>query len=123
MHVPLRRVAHVRSGDKGDTATLAVIAYSDQLYPILKAQLTAERVKAFYGAAVTRAVVRYEVDAIGALNFTLDGALGGGVSRSLSLDNYGKALSAALLRLIVETPDGLANHLRGADDKPEGQQP
>lgn len=113
MKVALRHIAHLRSGDKGDTATLAVIAYGEGLYPILKRQLTAQCVKDFYGGAVTGRVQRYEVDGIGALNFTLQGALGGGVSRSLAMDNYGKALSAALLRLELDVPDSLANQLRG----------
>jgi hypothetical protein len=112
MKTALRRVAHVRSGDKGNTATIGVIAYSDALYVEVKRQLTAERVKAFYGAAVTGEVKRYAVDGIAALNFTADGALGGGVSRSLSIDNYGKALSAALLRLELDIPDGLVDDLR-----------
>jgi hypothetical protein len=112
MNVQLRRIAHLRSGDKGNTAIVGVYAYSDDLYPLLKRELTAETVRAFYGEAVTGEVRRYEVDGISALNFTLDGALGGGVSRSLALDNYGKALSAALLRLELEVPEHLVSALR-----------
>lgn len=114
MRVNLRRAAHVRSGDKGNTATIGVIAYSEALYAHIKSQVTAEAVKALYGEAITGMVRRYEVDAIGALNFTVEGALGGGVSRSLAMDNYGKALCAALLSLELDIPEGVANELRGA---------
>lgn len=112
MHVPLYRVAHVRSGDKGNTAIMGVFAYSPDLYPLLRAQLTPERVAAAYGASVTGKVSRYEVPAIDALNFTLEGALGGGVSRSLSLDNYGKALCSRALAIEIEVPEALGNQLR-----------
>src|ERR1700761_3647690 len=112
MRVPLYRIAHVRSGDKGNTAIMGVFAYAPDLYPILRDQLTAERVKETYGAAVTGEVSRFEVPGIDALNFTLDGALGGGVSRSLSLDNYGKALCARALAIEIEVPETLGNQLR-----------
>jgi hypothetical protein len=112
MRLKLQHVAHVRSGDKGNTSNITVIAYEPDLYPILKEQLTAEAFKAFYANMVTGKVTRYEVDGLGVLNFVAEGALGGGVSRSLSLDNYGKALSAAILGFEVEVPDRLANLLR-----------
>jgi len=114
MQVNLERVAHVRSGDKGNTSNIAVIAYRAEFYPLLKAQLTAERFKAFYRGAIKGPVTRYEVDNLAALNFVAEGALGGGVSRSLSLDNYGKALSAAILGFPVEVPDAYGNLLQGA---------
>src|SRR5215213_10231523 len=113
MRVALQHVAHVRSGDKGNTANIAVIAYAPELYPALKVQLTADRLKAFYKGAITGSVERYEIDAWWALNFVAHGALGGGVSRSLCLDNYGKALSAALLGFEIEVPDQLKAKLRG----------
>ena len=113
MRVRLQHVAHARSGDKGDTANIAVAAYDPVLYPYLKEQLTAQRVKAFYRGAIRGEVVRYEVDGLAMLNFVCHGALGGGVSRSLCLDNYGKALSAALLGFELEIPDELHNRLRG----------
>ena len=99
MRVLLRHVAHTRSGDKGNTSNVAVIAYSDALYVLLKAQLTAERFKAFYAGVVKGEVTRHAVDGLGVLNFVANDALGGGVSRSLCLDNYGKALAAAVLAL------------------------
>jgi len=113
MQVKLERVAHVRSGDKGNTSNISVIAYRDEFYPLLKAQLTAEHFKAFYRGAIKGNVTRYEVDNLAALNFVAEGALGGGVSRSLSLDNYGKALSAAILRFEIEVPEQYGNLLQG----------
>lgn len=113
MRVKLERVAHVRSGDKGDTSNIAVIAYADELYPLLKEQLTVEAFKAFYRGAIKGKVTRYEVDNLAALNFVAEGALGGGVSRSLSLDNYGKALCAAILGFVLDVPERYASLLRG----------
>lgn len=112
MRVLLQHVAHVRSGDKGNTSNISVIAYDAALYPMLKEQLTAERFRAFYGGTIKGAVERYEIDRLAALNFVAHGALGGGVSRSLSLDNYGKALAAAILGFELDVPERLRNALR-----------
>jgi hypothetical protein len=112
MRLTLQHVAHVRSGDKGNTSNITVIAYEPDLYPLLKEQLTEDRFAAFYAGMVTGKVTRYPVDRLGVLNFVAEGALGGGVSRSLCLDNYGKALSAAILGFELEVPDSLANLLR-----------
>ena len=112
MRVPLQHVAHVRSGDKGNTSNIMTIAYGPELYPYLKDQLTAERFKEFYAGVVTGRVERYAVDHLWVLNFVAHGALGGGVSRSLCLDNYGKALSAAVLGFELDIPESLGNHLR-----------
>ena len=114
LRVKLERVAHVRSGDKGNTSNIAVIAYHDEFYPLLKEQLTAARFKAFYRGAIKGEVARHAADNLAALNFVAEGALGGGVSRSLSLDNYGKALSAAILGFEIELPEQYGNLLRGA---------
>ncbi len=113
MRVLLQHLAHTRSGDKGNTSNIAVFAYEPEFYELLKDQLTAERFKAFYRDAIKGEVLRYEVDNIHALNFVAHGALGGGVSRSLCLDNYGKALSAAILGFEMEVPDELATKLKG----------
>ena len=113
MKVQLQHVAHARSGDKSDTSNIAVFAFEPEFYPLLKAQLTAERFKAYYGEAIRGEVLRYEVDNIEAMNFVCHGALGGGVSRSLCLDNYGKALSAAILGFEIDVPDALAPKLHG----------
>ncbi len=115
MKVLLQHAAHCRSGDKGNTSNIMVIAYDPALYPHLKAQLTAERFKAFYAGTVHGPVDRYSIDHLGMLNFVCQGALGGGVSRSLCLDNYGKTLSAGILGFELEIPDGLRGQLRGME--------
>jgi len=112
MRIPLQRLAHVRSGDKGNTSNVSVIAYEPALFPILKEQLTSKSFKEHYGEAITGAVQRFEIENLCALNFVCQGALGGGVSRSLSIDNYGKALSAVVLSFECEVPDKLASLLR-----------
>jgi hypothetical protein len=101
----LRNIAHSRTGDKGDTSNISLIAYDAQHYPLLVRQVTAERVKAHFSELVRGDVTRYELPAIGALNFVLQRALGGGVTRSLALDAHGKSLSSALLDLEVADPD------------------
>ena len=103
--VSLREIAHTRSGDKGDICNVSVIAYDPRDYELLVAQVTSERVKARYRGLVKGEVLRYELPKIAALNFVLHGALDGGVSRSLRLDQYGKALSSALLSLELEVPE------------------
>ena len=95
----LRALAHSRTGDKGNTSNISVIAFRDEDYPFLCEHLTAERVKQHFREIVTGDVTRYELPAISALNFVLKGALGGGVTRSLALDAHGKGLSSALLDL------------------------
>lgn len=113
MKVKLQHLAHARSGDKGDISNIAVFAYQPEFYPLLKAQLTASAFKAFYAGAIKGDVIRYEVDKLEAMNFVCHGALGGGVSRSLCLDNYGKALSAAVLGFDIEVPQALQSKLVG----------
>ncbi|WP_417249444.1 hypothetical protein [Celeribacter sp.] len=112
MDVMLRRLAHTRSGDKGNTSNIAVISYEPAFYPLLLNQLTAERVAARFGAAFTGPVNRYEIDGLGVLNFVCEGALGGGVSRNLCLDNYGKTLAAAVLDIPIDVPAALVGYLR-----------
>jgi hypothetical protein len=103
MKVPLSKIAHTRSGDKGDTANIGVIAYRQEDYPILLREVTAERVKQFFGELVLGEVTRYELPNLGALNFLLDQALGGGGTVSLRIDAQGKTLGAALLGMEIET--------------------
>jgi hypothetical protein len=117
MDVMLQHLAHCRSGDKGNTVNIAVFAYEPALYPLLVEQLTAEKVKAFYQGAITGEVLRYPVDGLHAINFVAHGALGGGVSRSLALDQYGKAMSAALLRFPITVPETLMGSLRNHPEK------
>jgi hypothetical protein len=102
MKAPLSQIAHTRSGDKGDTANIGVIAWRDEDYPILLREVTAARVKAYFGELVKGEVTRYELPNLGALNFLLDGALGGGGTVSLRVDAQGKTLGAALLGLEIE---------------------
>jgi hypothetical protein len=99
----LRELAHSRAGDKGDVSNISVIAHEPGDYAFLAEQVTAERVKAHFADMVKGRVERYELPALGALNFVLHGALGGGVTQSLSLDPHGKSLSSSLLEL--EIPD------------------
>jgi len=102
MKAKLARIAHTRSGDKGDTANVGVIAYRQEDYPILLREVTASRVKEFFGELVEGEVTRYELPNLGALNFLLDQALGGGGTVSLRVDAQGKTLGAALLGLEIE---------------------
>ncbi len=100
----LKEIAHVRTGDKGNLCNICVVPYDESDYPLLKEQLTAERVKNFYKEICKGAVTRYEVDSIHSLNFVLEESLGGGVTRSLAVDKHGKSLGMALLEveLILE---------------------
>ena len=98
----LREIAHSRTGDKGNSSNISVIAYRNEDYPLLLRQVTAERVKALFAGVVEGEVVRYGLPNIAALNFVMSRALGGGVTRSLALDAHGKSLSSALLDLDVQ---------------------
>jgi hypothetical protein len=103
--VQLVRLAHARSGDKGDTANVGVIAFSPAVYTFLKEELTTERVAAHFEGMVLGPVERFELDNLEALNFLLHGALGGGGTTSLMTDAQGKVYSTALLRLSLDVPD------------------
>jgi len=105
MRIPLARIAHTRSGDKGDTANIGVIAWKPHYYPILLREVTSERVRAFFGGLVKGRVERFELPNLGALNFLLHEALGGGGTVSLRIDAQGKTLGAALLRLEIEADE------------------
>jgi hypothetical protein len=105
MKIPLSKIAHGRSGDKGDTANIGIIAYAPSHYPILLREVTAEKVKAHFGAFVQGDVIRYELPNLGALNFLLHESLGGGGTLSLRIDAQGKTLSAALLRMEIEVDE------------------
>jgi len=108
MKVQLTKLAHARSGDKGDTANVGIIALKDEYYPILVRELTAEKVKAHFGEMVKGDVDRFELPNLGALNFLLHGSLGGGGTLSLMTDAQGKTFSTALLRMHVEVPEAEA---------------
>jgi len=106
MRVRLIELAHARSGDKGDTANVGVIARESAFYPLLVRELTADRVAAHFSGMITGSVERFELPNLRALNFLLHGALGGGGTVSLKTDAQGKTLSTALLRMEIEVPDG-----------------
>ncbi len=93
----LRDIAHSRAGDKGDISNISVIAYRIDDYALLERELTVERVRAHFAGVVQGEVVRYALPQLGALNFVMQRALGGGVTRSLALDAHGKALSGVML--------------------------
>ena len=102
----LREIAHSRSGDKGDTVNISVIAYDPDQYRRLERHVTAELVRERFREIVAGDVVRYELPHIGALNFVMRRALGGGVTRTLAIDIHGKSLSAAMLDLEIPGRDG-----------------
>jgi hypothetical protein len=102
VRMKLSEIAHTRSGDKGDTCNIGVIANEDRFYPVLVAQVTADRVKAHFGDRVQGAVERFELPNLGALNFLLHGALGGGGTVSLRIDAQGKTFGAALLSMDID---------------------
>ena len=116
--VQLVHVAHTRSGDKGDNANVGVIAYDSEHYDLLCSQLTTDRVKAHFGSMVRGDVERFELPNLGALNFLLHGALGGGGTMSLINDAQGKVLSTALLRIEIEVPDEVARAVQGRGRMP-----
>ena len=102
----LRELAHSRTGDKGDTSNISLIAYESADYPLLVRYVTAECVREHFAGIVRGEVTRYELPRLGALNFVMEGALGGGVTRSLALDAHGKSLSSALLGMAIPDEDG-----------------
>ena len=104
MLVRLVDIAHARSGDKGDTANVGVIALRPEWYPLIARELTRDRVAAHFAGMITGGVDRFELPNLGALNFLLHGALGGGGTVSLKLDAQGKTYAAHLLRMEVEVP-------------------
>ena len=105
MKVQLVKLAHARSGDKGDTANVGLIALKDEYYPLLVREVTAERVKQHFAGMVHGEVERFELPNLGALNFLLHGALDGGGTLSLMTDAQGKTFSTGLLRLEIEADD------------------
>lgn len=107
MKIQLRQIAHARSGDKGDTANIGLIALQPEYYPILAQAVTAERVKQHFTGICKGTVERYELPNLKALNFLLHQSLGGGGTISLKTDPQGKTLSSALLRMEIEVADGL----------------
>jgi hypothetical protein len=106
MRVRLNKIAHARSGDKGDRADIGLFAYDAETYAVLKREVTAERVAAHF-KGIAQGAERFDLDNIWALKFVLNASLQGGASRSLRLDNLGKTIGAALLRMEIDAPDSL----------------
>lgn len=111
MKIQLTKLAHARSGDKGDTANVGLIALREDYYPILVREVTAERVKEHFNGICKGEVERFELPNLGALNFLLHESLDGGGTLSLMTDAQGKTFSTALLRMYVEIPDEEARRL------------
>jgi hypothetical protein len=109
--IKLVKLAHARSGDKGDTANVGLIAYKAEYYPILVEQVTAERVKEHFRGICFGEVERFEIPNLAALNFLLHESLDGGGTLSLKTDAQGKTYSTALLRMEIEVEDRLASEL------------
>ena len=113
--ISLREVAHARSGEKGNNSNVSVIAYEERDYPLIRDQVSVAAVTRLYGPITKGVIQRYEVPAIGGLNFVLQDVLEGGRSRTLAFDESGKALSSLMLTMEIEVPDSYAGRSqRGA---------
>ena len=119
LRVPLHRLAHGRTGDKGNRSNISVIAYRTELFPLLVEQVTEARVAEAFRDRRPTGVRRYVLPKLGALNFVLDDVLDGGVNDSLNLDTHGKALAFLLLGLEVTVPPALAALLEGDRNPPD----
>jgi hypothetical protein len=108
LRVPLHRLAHGRTGDKGNRSNISVIAYRPELYPVLVEQLTEARVAEAFRDRRPTAVRRYLLPKLAAMNFVIDDVLDGGVNDSLNLDTHGKALAFRVLEIEIEVPRALA---------------
>ena len=111
MKISLAKIAHARSGDKGDAANCGVIAFKEEWYSVLRDALTAERVKSHFTGLCLGEVERYELPKIWALNFVLHNTLGGGGTVSLKLDAQGKAIASAMLLMEIDVPEAFAASL------------
>lgn len=107
----LREIAHARAGDKGDTSNIGVIAYRPEYYPIIIEQVSVGRVRDHFRGLVHGPITRYELPNVDAINLVLEKSLGGGVTRSLSLDPHGKSYSALILTMKVRVGDEIARRL------------
>jgi hypothetical protein len=111
MQVRLLDIAHARSGDKGDTANVGLIALKPEWYAVINKYVTLDRVKTHFKGVITGDVQRYELPNLKALNFLLHGALDGGGTLSLKTDAQGKVFSTAMLRMVIDVPDADAKQL------------
>ena len=117
MRVKLLKLAHARSGDKGDTANVGLIALREEFYPLLAREVTAARVKEHFRGLVKGGVERFELPNLGALNFLLHESLGGGGTLSLMTDAQGKTFSTALLRMEIEVAEDVARKIGYKEDE------
>ena len=97
----LKEIAHSRTGDKGNISVISVIASQQEDYKLIKEKVTVEKLKDYFKDIVHGKITRYEIESIGALNFVMEDALGGGVTRSLAIDMHGKTLGSALLEMKI----------------------
>ncbi|HEY4954696.1 MAG TPA: hypothetical protein VII02_07400 [Gemmatimonadaceae bacterium] len=111
MRIRLLDIAHARSGDKGDTANVGLIALKPEWFPLLQKEVTRDRVQEHFEGVITGSVERFELPNLNALNFLLHGALDGGGTLSLKTDAQGKVFSTALLRMHIDVPDDEAKRL------------
>jgi hypothetical protein len=118
LHVPLSDIAHGRSGDKGNHANVAILAYTRPGYEWLCEHLTADRVRDYFASLSPSRVVRYEAPNVLAVNFVLHDVLAGGASQSLRVDTQGKTFALALLQMTIERPANYAAMLRSVERKP-----
>ncbi len=116
--IQLRDLCGVRSGDKGDIADLSLFADDERAFDAIRAEVTADRVKAHFGSLVRGPVERYEAPNVLALKFVCHEALGGGAPRSLRSDNLGKTMGASLLRMWIDVPDEVAAAARRRERAP-----
>ena len=117
VEVPLREIAHGRTGDKGDRSNVSVIPYADDGYAPIDKQVTAERMRAAFAHRGAGKVVRYDLPILGAFNFVLDDVLQGGVNGSLNLDGHGKSLSFLALSISVTVPRSVVENARAARER------
>src|SRR5690242_21034018 len=110
--IRLLELCHARSGDKGDTANVGLIAYKPEYYPVLVKQVTAAKVAQHFKGIIKGKVERYELPNLNELNFLLHGALGGGGTLSMKTDAQGKVFSTAMLRMVLDVPDEVARSLK-----------
>lgn len=116
MRIQLLKLAHARSGDKGDTANVGLLALRDEYYPLLVREVTAERVREHFTGICHGEVERFELPNLSALNFLLHESLGGGGTLSLMTDAQGKTFSTALLRMEIDVTDAEARQLKLVDE-------
>ncbi len=117
--VTLDRLAHGRTGDKGNRSNISVIAWREEFWPVLLAQVTEARVAQMFATRNPTRVQRYELPLLHALNFVLDDVLEGGVNSALNLDSHGKSLSYWLLSITVEVPHAWVPWLAGPAQSPD----